>query len=335
MYYPVSGKPDRGRKKLVTIGIVGATGLVGTRMIEILQERSFPADRIIAFASERNQGRMLTVGNTTYAVEIINPASLAQGSILLGATSSAIAKQWIPSCVQCSAIVIDNSSAYRMDPDVPLVVPEVNPHAIENHCGIIANPNCSTIQLVVALAPLMSLSQIEWLSVSTYQAVSGAGGRALDQLDRELAGGVDGASGLYAGSVLTEIGLPAEDGFCFEETKLMKETMKILEREFPIFPSCARVPVRTGHIESVSIMFSEPVSREDAAKALSDAPSIRVFEKGLTPESVKNKDYVGVSRLRNHPREPRVLQFWVAADNLRKGAALNAVQIAEQLLLRS
>jgi len=217
MYYPVSGKPDQEGKELVTIGIVGATGLVGTRMIEILQERSFPAERILAFASDRNQGRMLTVGNTTYPVEIINPASLAQGSILLGATSSSIAKQWVPSCVRSGAVVIDNSSAYRMDPDVPLVVPEVNPHAIENHCGIIANPNCSTIQLVVALAPLMSLSRIEWLSVSTYQAVSGAGGRALVQLDRELAGGDDETPSLFAGNVLTEIGLPAEDGFCFEE----------------------------------------------------------------------------------------------------------------------
>jgi len=332
MYYPVSGKPGQGGNELVTIGIVGATGLVGTGMIEILQERSFPADRILAFASDRNSGRTLTVGNTTYPVEIINPASLAQGSILLGATSSAIARQWIPACVQNGAVVIDNSSAYRMDPDVPLVVPEVNPHAIENHCGIIANPNCSTIQLVVALAPLMDLSHIEWLSVSTYQAVSGAGGRALFQLDRELAGEADGASPVFAGNVLTEIGLPAEDGFCFEETKLMLETMKILEMEFPIFPSCARVPVRTGHTESVTIKFTEPVSRERAVTALSNAPGIRVFEKDLTPVSVKNKDYVGVSRLRNHPREPRVLQFWVAADNLRKGAALNAVQIAELLL---
>jgi len=332
MYCPVSGKSGQGGKELVTIGIVGATGLVGTRMIEILQERSFPADRILAFASDKNQGRMLTVGNTTYPVEIINPASLAQGSILLGATSSSIAKQWVPSCVRSGAVVIDNSSAYRMDPDVPLVVPEVNPHAIENHGGIIANPNCSTIQLVVALAPLMNLSKIEWLSVSTYQAVSGAGSRALVQLDRELAGGADGTSSPFAGNVLTEIGLPAEDGFCFEETKLMQETMKILEMEFPIFPSCARVPVRTGHIESVTVMFSEPVSQEEAVRALSSAPGIHVFDKGLTLMSVINKDFVGVSRLRNHPREPRALQFWVAADNLRKGAALNAVQIAEQLL---
>jgi len=243
-----------------------------------------------------------------------------------------VARQWIPACIQNGAIVIDNSSAYRMDPDVPLVVPEVNSHAIANHGGIIANPNCSTIQLVVVLAPLVELSQIEWLSVSTYQAVSGAGGGALAQLDRELAGDADGTSSIFAGNVLTEIGLPAEDGFCVEETKLMRETTKILEREFPVFPSCARVPVRTGHTESVTIKFTEPVSRKDAVTALSSAPGVRVFEKDLTPLSVKDRDYVGVSRLRNHPGEPGILQFWIAADNLRKGAALNAVQIAEQLL---
>jgi aspartate-semialdehyde dehydrogenase len=316
---------------LVEIGIVGATGLVGTAMISILQERSFPASGIRAFASGRQSGRTLTVGNCTYPVEIINPASLAQGTILLGATSSEAARTWIPDCVANGAVVIDNSSAYRLSEDVPLVVPEVNPHAIPGHNGLIANPNCSTIQLVVALAPLLRVSPIEWLSVSTYQAVSGAGGNALRTLENELKHGSPGGYGVFAGKVLTEIGDPTDDGYCTEETKLILETRKILETDFPVYPSCARVPVRTGHTEAVTVMFCKPVSVDAAVEALTRAPGLRLLDRGVTPLTVEGTDYVVVSRMRNHPADKHVLQFWVSADNLRKGAALNAVQIAEIL----
>jgi len=316
---------------LIEIGIVGATGLVGSGMIRILQERSFPASSIRAFASGRHGDRTLTVGNSTYPVEIINPSSIGQGTILLGATSSEIARTWVPDCMEHGAIVVDNSSAYRLQEDVPLVVPEVNPYAIRRHNGLIANPNCSTIQLVVALAPLCAVFHIKWLSVSTYQAVSGAGGDALHTLERELHREFRDGDEVYAGNILTEIGDPSDDGYCIEEKKLIQETHKILEVDFPVYPSCARVPVRTGHTEAVTVMFTEPVSADMALEAFTGAPGLKLFEKGATPVTVEGTDYVAVSRVRTHPDDKHVLQFWVTADNLRKGAALNAVQIAEIL----
>jgi aspartate-semialdehyde dehydrogenase len=317
---------------LIEAGIVGATGLVGATMIQVLQERSFPADRIRAFASGRHGDRTVTVGDITYPVEIINPASIGQGAILLGATSSEVARTWIPGCVEAGAVVVDNSSAYRMEEGVPLVVPEVNPGEALEHRGIVANPNCSTIQLVVALAPLYAISPFEWVAVSTYQAVSGAGGASLGRLEQEWRDGppFDGAE--YSGRVLTEIGKPAGDRYCREESKLMQETCKIMGVDFPVFPSCARVPVRTGHTESVTVRFSGTVTAAEAAAALEGAPGVRLFESGVTPMTVEGEDFVAVSRIRNHPADRRVLQFWVAADNLRKGAALNAVQIAELLV---
>jgi aspartate-semialdehyde dehydrogenase len=301
-------------------------------MIRILQQRSFPAERIRAFASDRHGDRTISIGNSTYTVEIINPEALGQGTILLGATSSGVARTWIPGCVESGAVVVDNSSAYRMDESVPLVVPEVNPGAVKGHRGIIANPNCSTIQLVVAVAPLCTLSQVSWLGVSTYQAVSGAGGGPLATLDREMDQAVPPAESVFSGKILTEIGDPGEDGYCMEETKLIHETRKITGLDFPVYPSCARVPVRTGHTEAVTIRFSEQVDAADAARVLEGAPGIRLFGGGVTPLTVAGEDFVAVSRLRNHPDDARILQFWVTADNLRKGAALNTVQIAELLL---
>ena len=228
--------------------------------------------------------------------------------------------------------MVDNSSAYRLDESVPLVVPEVNAHAVKGHRGIIANPNCSTIQLVVALAPLCRIAPVEWLSVSTYQAVSGAGGGPLRTLEREWEEGPPFSDGAFSGRILTEIGDPAPDGYCTEESKLILETRKILEMDFPVYPSCARVPVRTGHTESVTVRFCSAVPADEAVDALSRAPGVRVFEKGVTALTVEGTDFVAVSRIRNHPADSHILQFWVTADNLLKGAALNAVQIAEILL---
>jgi aspartate-semialdehyde dehydrogenase len=301
-------------------------------MIRVLQERSFPAERIRAFASDRHGDRTISIGNSSYNVEIINPASVGQGTILLGATSSGVARNWIPDCVGNGAVVVDNSSAYRLDDGVPLVVPEVNPGAVRDHRGIIANPNCSTIQLVVAVAPLCELSPVNWLAVSTYQAVSGAGGGALDTLEREWESGSPQPDGEFAGKVLTEIGDPGEDGYCMEETKLILETRKIMGHDFPVYPSCARVPVRTGHTESVTIRFEDSVSADAVCGTLSGSPGVRLFPEGVTPLTVEGTDFVAVSRVRNHPSDPHVVQFWVTADNLRKGAALNTVQIAELLL---
>jgi len=317
---------------VLTVGVVGATGLVGSKMIEILQERSLPVKRLLAFASHGGPDRTVSFHGESIPVEIINPGALEKGTVLFGATSSGVAVQWVPPCLPRKVVIIDNSSAFRMSPGVPLVVPEVNPHAIPDDPGLIANPNCSTIQLVTALAPLARLSPIEWVSVSTYQSVSGAGARGVAALeaDESLLPPADG----FHRNVVCEIGDTGESGYTTEETKLVRETAKIMEMDFPVFPAAARVPVGVGHTESVTVRFRERVSSGEAEQALLGSGGIRVARAGVQPVAVEGTDPVWVGRIRNHPTDPRVLQFWVTADNVRKGAALNAVQILEVLLKR-
>jgi aspartate-semialdehyde dehydrogenase len=255
--------------------------------------------------------------------------------ILFGATSANIAKKWIPMCIEAGALVIDNSSAYRMDPDVLLVVPEVNGHLITGKENIIANPNCSTIQLVAALAPLQQLGKIKWVSVATYQAVSGAGISALEELKRQQDGTPpENPVNRIHENIITSIGPPDAGGYCGEELKLMNETRKIMGLNFPVFASTARVPVRTGHTEAVVVKFDNPVQCNEAAMTLDKSTGVAVTESGSSPADVEGTDTVIVDRIRNYPGDPTVLQFWVLADNLRKGAALNAVQIAEEYLSR-
>ena len=283
----------------------------------------------MAFAS--SGGRSVDYSGVKLPVKTLDPRMCEPGDYLLGATSSRIAAEWVEPCVEAGAVVVDNSSAFRMLDDVPLVVPEVNRRALSGHRGIIANPNCSTIQLVTAIAPILEEVDASWISVSTYQAVSGAGGRELERLRRQISQR-GGSRPLYYGNVLTEIGEPEPGGYCFEELKLIHETAKILGRAIPVFPACARVAVEVGHTESVSMMLSRPLAASEALEILESAPGIALSRRGFTPVELAGSDIVGVGRVRNHPEEPRMLQFWVTADNLRKGAALNAVQILECLL---
>lgn len=312
---------------MYTVGVVGATGLVGSKMVEIIQERSFPVNRLLAFASRGGPDRTVTFRGESVPVEIINPGALEKGTILLGATGSAAARDWVPRCLPRGVVIIDNSSAFRMSPGVPLVVPEVNPRAVPRNPGLIANPNCSTIQLVVALAPLTAMEEIEWVSVSTYQSASGAGARGLSSLDAdELAAP---AQGRLHRNVLCEIGDMTGSGYTLEELKLVQETSKIMGTSFPVYPGAARVPVGVCHTESVVVRFRRPVDSSRAVDALSKAPGVRVMPLGVQPVTVAGTDPVWVGRVRNHPADPNALQFWVTADNVRKGAALNAVQIME------
>lgn len=314
----------------LTVGVVGATGLVGSRMIEILQERSLPVGKLLAFASRSDPGRTVTFHGRPVPVEIINPDALEKGTVLLGATSSSVAREWVPPCIARDTTIIDNSSAYRMSPGVPLVVPEVNAHDVPLRPGLISNPNCSTIQLVTALAPLSRLSPISWAAVSTYQSVSGAGASGLASLaaHESLPPGV----GRFHRNLVCEIGEVDASGYTQEEMKLVAETAKIMGQQFPVFPAAARVPVGVGHTESVTVRFHDPVPAEAAGRALEASPGLRVLPAGVQPVAVEGTDPVWVGRLRNHPDDGRVLQFWVTADNVRKGAALNAVQILECII---
>ncbi len=315
---------------MINCGVVGATGLVGETMIKVLQDRSFPSVSFHPFASDRSEGKVVRYRNIDYPVEVLRPETINKGMILFGATSANIAKNWVPMCIAKEAVVIDNSSAFRMDPDVLLVVPEVNGHLITGKENIIANPNCSTIQLAVALNPLAQLGRIEWISVSTYQAVSGAGTPALEELKRQQNGTLPAntADSIHE-NIITSIGPPDTGGYCGEEVKLMNETCKIIGMDFPIFAATARVPVRTGHTEAVVVKFDNPVQSNEATRLFAESPGVTVSESGASPLDVEDTDIVIVDRIRNNPRDPSVLQFWVLADNLRKGAALNAVQIAE------
>lgn len=320
---------------MIYAGVVGATGLVGRAMIDVLQERSFPVDRFFAFASGKSTGRTVKFKDQDYTVEIITPELIRKGMILFGATSADIARSWIPPCAGAGAVIVDNSSAFRMKDDIPLIVPEVNGEIITGLENIIANPNCSTIQLVTALAPLLQLSDIDWICVTTYQAASGAGKSLLSELKRQQEGyPPSGKYSILHENIITSIGRLDSSGFCNEEIKLMRETGKIMGKRFPVYSSTARVPVRTGHTEAVVVKFRGSVSAEAAEAVLAGSPGVSVCRSGCSPLDVEGTDEVFVNRIRNHPDDTTILQFWVLADNLRKGAALNAVQIAEKVLAR-
>ncbi|MCK5785630.1 MAG: aspartate-semialdehyde dehydrogenase [Candidatus Sabulitectum sp.] len=314
---------------MIKIGIVGATGLVGREMLSVLQETTLSISELRLFATARNAGQTLNFRGLPHPIEIIQKHSWEKGMIILGATSSETACKWVPDALDAGACIIDNSSAYRMDENVPLVVPEVNPEAINPGHRLIANPNCSTIQLVMALGPLRDVSPIEWISVATYQSVSGGGREGIETLRRqehEVPG-----KGHFHRNVICEIGLPEPSGYTGEEIKLIDETPKILGIDLPVFSSCARVPVMIGHTESVTVKFTERVSSEKVEQALAEAPGISVKDLGCQPVEAAGTDSVFVGRIRNHPNDDSIIQFWVTADNIRKGAALNAIQIMELL----
>jgi aspartate-semialdehyde dehydrogenase len=319
------------------VAVVGATGAVGTVMRAKLRERGFPAAEVVPFASERSVGRMLDgVPCRALAEDTIQGFDLALFSAG-GSTSG----EWAPRFVDAGAVVVDNSSRWRRDPEVPLVVSEVNPEALEEHRGLIANPNCSTMQLMVALKPIHAAAGLERLIVSTYQSVSGTGVRAVAELEAQtraaLAGDELPPPEVYpypiAFNVLGGAGNFADgDDHTDEERKMMFETRKILgDESIPVSVTCARVPVRNSHSESVNLQTREPLSVEEARELLAAAPGLRLVDPYPTALDGAGSDDVLVGRLRRDPTHERGLQLWVVSDNLLKGAATNAVQIAEVL----
>ncbi len=321
------------------LAVVGATGAVGTVMLELLRERGFPATEIVPFASERSAGRELDGGLVVRALD--EQADLSGFDIALFSAGAPRSREWAPRFVEHGAIVVDNSSAFRRDPDVPLVVSEVNPHALEHHHGLIANPNCSTMQLLVALAPIHRAVGIERLVVATYQSVSGTGQKAVQELDEQAHASLHGmempAPEVYPEpigfNVIGAAGNFADgDDYTDEERKMMFETRKILEDEsIGVSVTCVRVPVRICHSEAVNVQTRESLSAEEATELLARAPGVTLT--GLpTPLNAMGRDDVFVGRIRSDPSHPRALNMWIVSDNLRKGAATNAVQIAELLV---
>jgi aspartate-semialdehyde dehydrogenase len=334
---------------LPSVAVVGATGAVGEIMRQVLDEHSFPFRAIKFLASERSAGKPLTFKGKTYPVEAIRPEAFVGVDIVLSSTPAAVSREYSPIAAKAGAIVIDNSSAWRMDPDVPLVVPEVNADALRKiPKGIVANPNCSTIQMVVALKPLHDLAKIKRIVVATYQASSGKGAKGLFELDAQVAAlgrnqpvpPATAHAAQLAGNVLPHDWKAGDDGYSEEEWKMIRETRKIMgDESILVSPTTARVPVRIGHSEAVNIEFHKPITVEQAREALRKAPGIILLDdssKGEVPLALncEGRDETFVGRVRRDPTVPYGLNLWVVADNLRKGAATNAVQIAEVLVER-
>jgi aspartate-semialdehyde dehydrogenase len=320
------------------IAVVGATGNVGRVMLEILREREFPADEVVLFASPRSAGMKID-GRPVHVLD--ETADLSGIDIALFSAGASTSIAWAQRFADAGAVVVDNSSAFRRNPQVPLVVSEVNPHVLRDHRGIIANPNCSTMQLMVALAPIHRAVGIERLIVSTYQSVSGTGKAALDELDAQVLASIAGEPlpepSIYPDHIaFNVIGAAGNfvdgDDHTDEERKMMFETRKILEDEqIGVAVTCVRVPVRISHSESVNIQTREPFSAEQATELLSSAPGIALTNVP-SPVAAAGRDEVFVGRIRRDESHPRALSMFVVSDNLRKGAATNAVQIAELLV---
>jgi len=330
-----------------TVAIVGATGLVGQEFIKALEQRNFPMSSILLLASDRSAGKKLFVTHQEIEVKETVPESFKGIDIALFSAGAETSRYFSPIAAQLGAVVIDNSSAFRMVPTVPLVVPEVNPEDIKWHKGIIANPNCSTIQMVVALYPLHKVNPIKRIIVDTYQAVSGTGSVAVEELTTQAKQVLDGQATIphvyphqIAFNVLPEIDVFLDNGYTKEEWKLAEETRKIMHTDnIAISATCVRVPVFTGHSEAVSIEFYQPMSPDKARRILAQAPRVKVLDDpaiSLYPQpwSVAGTDEVFVGRIRRDASHPNGLIMWVVADNLRKGAALNAIQIAEEMIKR-
>lgn len=327
-----------------TTAVVGATGLVGRKMIQVLEERGFPVGRIVLLASERSAGKELAFKNSWYTVHILTPASFEGVDVALFSAGASVSKEFAPHAVRAGTLVIDNSSAFRMDDGVPLVVPEVNPEEIFRHKGIIANPNCSTIQMVVPLKPLHDRWTIKRVVVATYQSVTGAGKKGLTQLEAETARQPVPEMKFphpIAFNVLPQVDVFYDDGYTKEEYKMVNETKKIMgDARIRVNATCVRVPVYGGHSESVNVEFERPFDLGEARAVLSRAPGVIVQDepqRGTYPMPITawDRDEVFVGRLRRDETVPSGLNMWIVADNLRKGAATNAVQIAEEWIKRN
>lgn len=330
------------------IAIVGATGNVGREMLDILHERGFPADTVVPLASRRSLGKEVSFGDKTLKTKVLDTYDFSDTDIVLMSAGGAISKEWSPRIAAKGCVVIDNSSAWRYDADVPLIVPEVNPDAIEmfRKKNIIANPNCSTAQLVVALKPLHDHAKIKRIVVSTYQSVSGAGKEGMDELFNQtravfVADPIENEKfpKRIAFNLIPHIDVFMEDGYTKEEWKVLAETKKMLDKNIKVTCTAVRVPVFIGHSESVNIEFENEISADEAREILRVAPGCLVVdnpeeETYMTPYECAGEDATYISRIREDATVENGLNMWVVSDNLRKGAALNTVQIAELLINR-
>src|SRR6201999_2003422 len=330
------------------VAVVGATGNVGRQMLEILDERSFPADEVVALASRKSQGVEVSYGDRTLKVKALEHYDFSATDIWLLSSAPAVSNAWTPKIAAARAVVVDNSSCWRYDSDVPLIVPEVNADAVVGFRkrGIIANPNCSTAQLVVALKPLHDHARIKRVVVATYQSVSGAGKDAMDELFEQTKAVFTVKEIEHkkfpkriAFNLIPQIDVFMEDGYTKEEWKMMVETKKILDPKIKLTATCVRVPVFISHSEAVNIEFENPITADEARDILRNAPGCLVIDKRedggyVTPHEAAGEDATYISRIREDATVENGLALWVVSDNLRKGAALNAVQIAECLINR-
>jgi aspartate-semialdehyde dehydrogenase len=325
------------------VAIMGATGNVGREMLNILDERNFPVDEIVALASERSVGREVYFGDKAIKVQDLATFDFKGIDIVLASAGGSVSAKYAPKAAAAGAIVIDNTSYFRMDPDVPLIVPEVNPHEIHNaKRGIIANPNCSTIQMVVALKPLHDVAKIKRVVVSTYQSVSGSGKEAMDELFNQTKGIYTNQTPVpsvykkqIAFNAIPQIDVFMDDGMTKEEWKMVVETKKILDPKIKVCASCVRIPTFIGHAEMVNVEFENEMTAVHARELFQNTRGITLIDlhneelEYMTPTEIQGEDDVYISRVREDISVENGLNFWCVADNLRKGAALNSVQIAE------
>jgi aspartate-semialdehyde dehydrogenase len=335
------------RKERYNVAVVGATGVVGTEMVKVLEEHKFPVGKLLPLASERSIGKEVSFNGSDVPVEVLTPGSFKDIDIALFSAGGSISREFVPAAAEAGAVAVDNTSAFRMDPDVPLVVPEVNPEDIAGYerRRVIANPNCSTIQMVVALAPLHRRARAKRVVVSTYQAVSGAGLAAMEELSKQAVAlfsqkecEVKAFPHRIAFNCIPHIGAFQGDGYTEEERKMMDETVKIMgDESIRVAATTVRVPVFCGHSESINIEFEDPIDPDEAREILRESPGVEVVDdtnmcRYPLAIDATGKDPVYVGRIRRDPSVENGLAMWVVADNLRKGAALNAVQIAELLI---
>ena len=333
-------KPERGKLDNMKVAVVGATGLVGTKMLQVLEERDFPVTELIPVASERSVGKEVTFKGKQYTVVGMQTAIDLKPAVALFSAGGGTSTEWAPAFAAAGITVIDNSSAWRMDPTKKLVVPEINADALTAEDKIIANPNCSTIQMVVALAPLHKRYKSKRIVVSTYQSVTGTGVKAVTQLMNERNGIVGEMAYKYPIdlNVIPQIDVFLENGYTKEEMKMVLETKKIMRDDsIRVTSTTVRIPVMGGHSESVNIEFEEEFELDEVKRILADSPGIIVVDDPATqqypmPMDAHEKDEVFVGRIRRDETQPKTLNMWIVSDNLRNGAATNAVQIAEYLL---
>jgi aspartate-semialdehyde dehydrogenase len=330
------------------VAVVGATGAVGSTMLGIMRERRFPAREVVPFASERSAGRSIDHGDADIQVKALDPEAIGGFDVALFSAGGTVSKEWAPRFAERGCVVIDNSSAWRMDANVPLVVAEVNPDAIERHAGIVANPNCSTMQMVMALKPIHDEAVLERVIVSTYQSTSGTGQRAVEELHDQAKAVLEANEierSVYPHQIAFNILPQVEtfkdgDDYTTEERKMMAETRKILgDESIAVSATCVRVPVYNAHSESVNVQTREDLSPERCREVLGAFPGVTVVDEPAAgrypmPIDAAGRDEVLVGRIRRDPSHERCLNLWVVSDNLRKGAATNAVQLAELLLER-